>query len=55
MKDLRCECKKIVFQVEGNSILIKCRHCKRYLEIKTAGIVKVELERSGANVKTNIS
>lgn len=42
MQDFRCGCKKIVFQVEGDSILIKCRHCKRYIQINTKGIVNFQ-------------
>lgn len=42
MLDFRCECKKIVFQLEGDAILIKCRHCKRYIQINTKGIVNFE-------------
>lgn|GEM_PF-1054894 len=38
MEDLRCQCGKIVCQIEGNDIIIKCRHCKRYIRISTAGI-----------------
>jgi len=29
--DLRCNCGKIVCQVEGSMIIIKCRHCKQYI------------------------
>ncbi|MBO8167602.1 MAG: hypothetical protein H0Z35_00290 [Thermoanaerobacteraceae bacterium] len=42
MKDLRCVCNKIICQVDGNNIVIKCRHCKRYIIIRTKGTVKVE-------------
>lgn len=39
---IRCQCGKIIFQQDGDSIVIKCRHCKRYLVIKTRGIVSLE-------------
>ncbi|GAW91443.1 hypothetical protein [Calderihabitans maritimus] len=45
MEDLRCLCGKIVSQFEGNCIVIKCRHCKRYLVIKTKGIHREEKGR----------
>ncbi|WP_143299289.1 hypothetical protein [Carboxydothermus pertinax] len=31
MYAFRCNCGKIVCQVEGNVIIIKCRHCKQYV------------------------
>lgn len=42
MEDFRCPCKKIVCQVEGDTIIIKCRHCKRYVYIYTKGLVGVQ-------------
>lgn len=42
MQDFRCGCKKIVFQVEGDNILVKCRHCKRYIQINTKGITSFQ-------------
>lgn len=39
MENLRCECGKIVCQVQGNCIIIKCRHCKRFIVIHTNGII----------------
>lgn len=41
MENFRCQCKKIVFQVEGDCIIIKCRHCKRYIHVETRGIINV--------------
>jgi len=38
MQDVRCTCHKIVAQIDGDTIIIKCRHCKRVVLIKTAGI-----------------
>ncbi|TDA69806.1 MAG: hypothetical protein D9V47_04270 [Clostridia bacterium] len=37
MEDVRCTCHKIICQVEGNEIIIKCRHCKRYVVIRMGG------------------
>lgn len=34
MHDLRCQCGKIVCQSNENMVIIKCRHCKRYMVIK---------------------
>lgn len=42
MENFRCQCKKIVCQIEGDTIVIKCRHCKRYIHIHTKGIVNIE-------------
>lgn len=42
MQTLRCPCKKIVCQVTEDSIIIKCRHCKRYIQIKTKGLLGIE-------------
>lgn len=44
MKNHRCICGKIVAQQEGDIILIKCRHCKRMLHIKTKGIDSIEFK-----------
>ena len=30
---VRCQCGKIVAEVVGKLVLIKCRHCKRYVMI----------------------
>lgn len=37
MEDIRCTCHKIICQVNDDEIIIKCRHCKRYIVIHTAG------------------
>ena len=34
MLDIRCECGKIVCQSEHEFVVIKCRHCKRFVFIK---------------------
>ncbi len=40
----RCQCKKIICQIEEDTIIVKCRHCKRYVHIKTKGIESVEFK-----------
>lgn len=42
MENFRCQCKKIVCQIEGDTVIIKCRHCKRYIHIHTKGLVQIE-------------
>lgn len=42
MHTLRCPCKKIICQVTEDSIVIKCRHCKRYIWIRTKGLIGIE-------------
>lgn len=42
MQDIRCACKKIICQVEGDAVIIKCRHCKRYIYIYTRGLTELE-------------
>ncbi len=42
MENFRCQCKKIVCQIHNDTIIIKCRHCKRYIHIHTKGIINVE-------------
>ncbi|KUO52202.1 MAG: hypothetical protein APF76_03960 [Desulfitibacter sp. BRH_c19] len=42
MEFFRCQCKKIICQIEDDTIVIKCRHCKRYIHIKTYGIKDIE-------------
>lgn len=54
MLDFRCECKKIVFQLEGDAVLIKCRHCKRYIQINTKGIINFEY-KLGPNIEYKLS
>ncbi|MBC7339223.1 MAG: hypothetical protein H5U04_05110 [Firmicutes bacterium] len=41
LENLRCQCKKIVCQIEGDEIWIKCRHCKRMIVIRTRGIESI--------------
>ena len=31
MENVRCKCGKIVCQLKGSVVLIKCRHCKRFV------------------------
>ncbi|MHB1126669.1 MAG: hypothetical protein ACYC2T_06875 [Bacillota bacterium] len=55
MQDFRCQCKKIVCQVEGNTVIIKCRHCKRYIHIHTKGLLNIEFKlESGPGEQTVI-
>lgn len=42
MEYFRCQCKKILCQIEGDVIIIKCRHCKRYVHITTNGIKEIK-------------
>ncbi len=41
-QDLRCSCKKLVCQIEGEDIIIKCRHCKKMIYIHTRGLISME-------------
>jgi len=34
MLDVRCDCGKIVCQSDHEFVVIKCRHCKRFVFIK---------------------
>ncbi|AVX21365.1 MAG: hypothetical protein ACOY3H_01905 [Bacillota bacterium] len=34
MEDIRCSCGKLICQYQDNMIIIKCRHCKRFLIIR---------------------
>ncbi|GAW91441.1 hypothetical protein [Calderihabitans maritimus] len=38
MKNLRCLCSKILCQVNEDKVIIKCRHCKRFIIIQTSGL-----------------
>ncbi|SJZ58644.1 hypothetical protein [Selenihalanaerobacter shriftii] len=51
MDDLRCKCDKLVAKVEGDSVIIKCRHCKRFLIIQTRDIKSIEYTD---NLKTRV-
>lgn len=42
MEEVRCSCRKIVAQKDGDTVIIKCRHCKRVILIRTKGITSVE-------------
>ena len=44
MDDFRCTCKKIVCQFEKDTVIIKCRHCKRYIHIQTKGLTSIEFK-----------
>ncbi len=34
MQNVNCQCGKIVCQVQENTLIIKCRHCKRFIVIR---------------------
>ncbi len=34
MLDIRCECGKIVCQCDHELVVIKCRHCKRFIFVR---------------------
>jgi hypothetical protein len=48
MENVRCRCGKIVCQLKGKVVLIKCRHCKRFVtlefsdEQEDSGVVTVK-------------
>lgn len=42
MELLRCKCGKIVCELKANIIVIKCRHCKRYINIDTKEILQID-------------
>lgn len=39
---MRCLCGKIVCQASDDTVIIKCRNCKRYIIIYTNGIRGIE-------------
>lgn len=39
MEDLLCCCEKLICQIDGDNIIIKCRYCKRVILIRTKGII----------------
>ncbi len=52
MYDVRCVCNKIICQVDKDAVIIKCRHCKRFIIIRTRG--KVTVETSIRDKKVNM-
>lgn len=42
MTDIRCHCGKILCQTEGYVVVIKCRHCKRTINIGVKEVDKIE-------------
>jgi hypothetical protein len=42
MEKFKCRCSKMLFEMTDNEIIIKCRHCKRYVIVHTQGIDQVE-------------
>ncbi|HEX3033229.1 MAG TPA: hypothetical protein VHS59_13530 [Bacillota bacterium] len=53
--DLRCTCKKLFCQIEGDKVLVKCRHCKKIVVIHTRGLISMEFKVSDPVVKTSVS
>ncbi|NYE57260.1 MULTISPECIES: hypothetical protein [Carboxydothermus] len=53
MVDLRCNCGKIVCQVEGSMIIIKCRHCKQYVYLYFDG-AKIRRVNPGRQFSQNL-
>lgn len=39
MDGFLCDCDKLICQIKNNDIIIKCRHCKRVVLIRTKGII----------------
>ena len=37
MEDIRCVCGKLLAKRQGHTIVIKCRHCKRFIAIDLEG------------------
>ncbi len=66
LENLRCRCGKIVCQTAGDLrpdskvlvrdvILIKCRHCKRYIAIFTRGVTEIKYLESEGQVAHGLS
>lgn len=55
MENFRCQCKKIVCQIEGNTVIIKCRHCKRFIHIKTKGIIDIQYRLTAGTDEENVA
>lgn len=51
MSDLKCECGKILCQITDKQIIIKCRHCKRYIVIDTEGLKSVEYKGESRTIE----
>ncbi|MBI2914804.1 MAG: hypothetical protein HYY08_02650 [Firmicutes bacterium] len=41
MESVRCLCGKLTCQITGDSVVIKCRRCKRLVTIETKGVLHV--------------
>ncbi|MDA8440888.1 MAG: hypothetical protein M0Z55_00720 [Peptococcaceae bacterium] len=52
-KDLRCSCKKLVCQIDGDDIVLKCRHCKKIIYIHTRGLISMEYRVEEPLIKLN--
>lgn len=42
----KCHCSKLLFEMTDKEIIIKCRHCKRYVIVYTKGIDDVEFSNN---------
>lgn len=42
-KDIRCTCGKLVCQHQEQKIIIKCRHCKRFIVINLQKLQQKEV------------
>ncbi|MDW7674317.1 MAG: hypothetical protein SCK28_07275 [Bacillota bacterium] len=51
MTNCRCQCGKIVCQLEDNKVIIKCRHCKRFIIIHTQGLLHVEYQTDDEKIQ----
>ena len=54
MENIRCRCGKIVCQLKGNVVLVKCRHCKRFVILEFADQDSQENEAAGKQTKPKI-
>mgnify|MGYP006874555279 CR=1 FL=1 len=55
MENFRCQCKKIVCQIEKDTVIIKCRHCKRFIHIKTKGIIDIQYRLTAGTDEENVA
>jgi len=54
MKDVRCACDKLVSKIEEDKIIIKCRHCKRFVVIQARQITRVEYKNYRQSSETRV-
>lgn len=51
--DIRCTCKKLFCQIEGDTVIIKCRHCKKMIYIHTLGLLGMEYKTDDPVININ--